>query len=101
MNNYDAVIKGILELIAEVWREREWKETFMKECAGNTEVNENFQREIHTLRAQLDEAREVIGVLLDQVDYTQGACAPTEMVGAVLPILVINKARAYLEKYPI
>lgn len=55
--------------------------------------------EVKRLGAQLDKAREVIGVLLDQADYTQGACAPTEMVGAVLPKLVIIKARGYLEKY--
>lgn len=41
--------------------------------------------------------RQWLGVLLDQVDYTSGACAPTEMVGACLPRDVIEKSRAVLE----
>ncbi|MDB4871997.1 MAG: hypothetical protein JWL97_3001 [Gemmatimonadales bacterium] len=40
--------------------------------------------------------RAALQVILDCVDYTQGACAPTEMVGAVLPKEVIEKARAIL-----
>ena len=35
-------------------------------------------------------------VLLDQVDYTNNACGVTEMVGAVLPVSVIQLARAAL-----
>lgn len=35
----------------------------------------------------------VLQVLLDQVDYTAGACSLTEMVGAVLPKQVIENAR--------
>lgn len=31
--------------------------------------------------------------ILDQVDYTEGACTPTEMVGACLPLEVIKLAR--------
>ena len=43
-----------------------------------------------------------LAVLLDSVDYTSGACGPTEMVAACLPTLVIDKAKkakqAYLDK---
>jgi len=37
-------------------------------------------------------------VILDSVDYTAGACGPTEMVGAVLPIVVISRARETIAK---
>ena len=40
--------------------------------------------------------RAALLVVLDQVDYTRDACAVTEMVGAVLPREVIDKARAAL-----
>jgi hypothetical protein len=35
----------------------------------------------------------MIQLLLDHVDYTDGACGPTEMVGAVLPTVVIKRAK--------
>lgn len=38
--------------------------------------------------------------LLDQVDYTNGACSPTEMVGAVLPKEVIELCRGAIENSP-
>lgn len=38
----------------------------------------------------------VLRLILDQVDYTNGACGPTEMVAAVLPTSVIEQARAVL-----
>lgn len=37
--------------------------------------------------------KEALQLVLDQVDYTSGACSVTEMVGAVLPKEVIAKAR--------
>lgn len=36
---------------------------------------------------------EALLLLLDQVDYTAGACRLTEQVGAVLPIEVIERCR--------
>ena len=38
-----------------------------------------------------------LGVLLDSVDYTSGACKLNEAVGAVLPIEIIEKAKAALK----
>jgi hypothetical protein len=35
--------------------------------------------------------------ILDAVDYTKGACSVTEMVGAVLPTVLIERARAALK----
>ena len=37
-----------------------------------------------------------LGVVLYQVDYTNGACGPAEAVAAVLPIEVIEQAREVL-----
>jgi hypothetical protein len=34
--------------------------------------------------------REALLLLLDHVDYTKGACILTEMVGAVLPLSVLD-----------
>jgi len=36
-------------------------------------------------------------LVLDQVDYVRGNCSPTEMVAAVLPKVVIEKAREALQ----
>lgn len=47
-------------------------------------------------RAEYDALRQWLGVVLDQVDYTSGACTVTEMVGAVLDKDVIKNARAAL-----
>ena len=40
--------------------------------------------------------REALLLVLDQVDYTVGACSPTDMVAAALPTVVIDRARAAL-----
>ena len=37
--------------------------------------------------------RDALLLLLDQVDYTSGACSLTEMIGACLPVEVIEKCR--------
>ena len=41
---------------------------------------------------------EALRVLLDQVDYTSGACALNEPVGGVLPTEIIRKAKDALAK---
>lgn len=46
----------------------------------------------------VEKLRAVLQVVLDQVDYTAGACAVNEMVGAVLPKSVIENARKVLEE---
>lgn len=42
------------------------------------------------------ELRAALATLLDQVDYTAGACRVTEMVGACLPEEVIKLCRKAL-----
>ena len=44
------------------------------------------------------DTRTALLTVLDQVDYTNKACAPTEMVGAVLPKEVIKLARDAAQK---
>jgi len=48
------------------------------------------------LRARVEALRSALAVILDQVDYTSGACAVNEMVGAVLPKELIVRGRAAL-----
>ena len=50
------------------------------------------------LRAVNAELAQWLAVVLDQVDYTAGACSVTEMVGACLDSSIIVKARATLAK---
>lgn len=50
--------------------------------------------ELKVARLQRDKMWETLLLVLDQVDYTRGACSLTEMVGACLPSSVITLARA-------
>jgi hypothetical protein len=44
-----------------------------------------------------NELRIALQLILDHVDYTNGACGLTEMVGAVLPKEIIERARIALK----
>ena len=50
------------------------------------------------LREEIDALRSALGILLGDVDFTAGACRPTELVGAVLNPLTLKAARAAYEK---
>ena len=52
------------------------------------------------LEASHARLRQWLAVVLDQVDYTNGACGLTEMVGAVLEPSVIENARQVLKQVP-
>lgn len=41
---------------------------------------------------KLEELRIAMIVLLDQIDYRNGACSPTDMVAAVLPVEILERA---------
>lgn len=56
------------------------------------------QDRIQDLRRERDELRAALLLVLDQVDYTVGACRFTEMVGAALPTSVIDRARKAASK---
>jgi len=47
-----------------------------------------------------DPLRAPLLAILDAVDYTADACAPTERVGAVLPAVLIENARSALRGAP-
>ncbi len=46
----------------------------------------------------LSELASVLGVILDSVDYTSGACRLNESVGGVLPKELIERAKSILGK---
>lgn len=39
---------------------------------------------------------DALALLLDSMDYERGACSPTEMVGAVVPVVVLQQCRKAL-----
>lgn len=45
-----------------------------------------------------DAIRAALLAILDAVDYTDGACRVNDMVGAVLPKILIERAREALKK---
>lgn len=51
-----------------------------------------------TIEQSHEDLRQWLSVVLDQVDYTKGACGLTEMVGAVLEKSVIDNARIALKQ---
>ena len=44
-----------------------------------------------------EKLKTVLKVLLDQIDYENGACSLTEMIGAVLPGIILKRAREVLK----
>ena len=67
----------------------------------------NWSEEVSILLSELAQAKADVGALrvellliLDHVDYTNGACAVNEMVGAVLPHQIIARARERLTALP-
>lgn len=54
-------------------------------------------QEMDALRVQRNNMRTAILLILDAVDYTSGSCRVNELVGAVLPKEIIQKARESLK----
>jgi len=59
-----------------------------------------MMEEKSALEAERDRLRQALLLVLDQVDYTSGACGLTEMVGAVLPKEIIVQARSACASEP-
>lgn len=59
---------------------------------------ERLARGVVAMQAELavDSARSSLAALLDAVDYTSGACRPTEPVAAALPTALVQHARRAL-----
>ena len=55
-------------------------------------------KRIAKLEAENQRLRDALGVLLDQVDYTSGACRINEPIAGVLPAGVIRLARLALKE---
>jgi hypothetical protein len=47
---------------------------------------------------KIAELRTALALLLDQVNYTKGACSLTEMVGGCLDVKIIERAEDALKK---
>jgi hypothetical protein len=62
--------------------------TFIVQAVNSYQVNQELIKEMEG----------TIGVILNSVDYTAEACRLNEMVGAVLPKELIEKAHAILTK---
>jgi hypothetical protein len=65
-----------------------------------TESNEACLREVtraERAEAEVAALKAALLTVLDQVDYTVGACSITNMVGACLPVNIITMARAAID----
>lgn len=52
---------------------------------------------MHTQELQ-DKLETSLRLVLDSVDFTHGACSLTSMVGAALPVIILDQANAVLEE---
>ena len=58
---------------------------------------ESYLEMISEREDRIKKLEQWLGVVLDQIDYTAGACSVTEMVGAVLDKNILTKAKKVLE----
>jgi len=64
------------------------------------QAREEALRRLAQAQADVEALRVELLLILDHVDYTNGACAVNEMVGAVLPHQIIARARERLTALP-
>ena len=64
-----------------------------------TQDEENLMSQMDILIRQRDELGAALGVLLDSVDFTRGACTRTDMVGACIPPDVLEQAQLASDSY--
>ena len=63
-----------------------------------TQREADLTQELAQVKEAAQELRTALLVILDAMDYTSGACRVNEMVGAVVPTVIIVNARNALEK---
>ncbi len=68
-------------------------------CDSYASENQRFHDRFTAAEARVAVLRPALLLLLDQVDYTHGKCDMAELVGAVLPIGVIEICRAALAPF--
>ena len=68
-------------------------------CDSYASENQRFHDRFTAAEARVAGLRPALLLLLDQVDYTHGKCGMAELVGAVLPIGVIEICRAALAPF--
>ena len=81
------------KLLAEVRAASELQQETISDLMAE---RDNEHDQLEAVKLERDELKASLGVVLDQVDYTAGACSLATMVGAALPTEVIDKARAAL-----
>lgn len=112
--------RGHEQLLDEFWRMHEWAVS-MRSILDRTPLDDAMvsvpREDLHSMviRAslltgvgaslirthfedKLLELRATLALVLDQVDYMKQACTHDEMVGAVLPREVLERAHGVLEK---
>ena len=65
-----------------------------------TAIESTLAADVARLKQENERLRQWLAVVLDQVDYTTGACRVNEMIGACLSDDVIAQARAALGGKP-
>ena len=58
-----------------------------------SQARAQVEAQVRIQGAGLSEAVTSLRLLLDAVDYERNACRPNEMVGAVLPVEILRRAR--------
>jgi len=86
----EAEVVALRAQVEELTRERDMLAKGIKAQDGE------LLRRVRQAEARLAAVVQWLNVVLDETDYTAKACAPTEMVGAVLSREVIQSARAAL-----
>lgn len=61
-------------------------------------LSDELQNRIIKLEQKNEQLRSGIRLLLDNIDYTAGACRVNEAVGAVLPESILRIVKHYAEK---
>ncbi len=98
---FEDLFKEITQLRADLAASQktitDWEHGALKQIDDAMERNRLLQ-DLAASRANYEGLRATLQVMLDDVDYTSGACRVNEMIGAVLPITLIWIARADLAR---
>lgn len=83
-----------------------------KELIATYSINEELFKdvsEIKSITSRIEKLEEnfplsqelfvALQLIMDSVDYTDGNCAPNEMIAAILPVEIIRRARNALNKF--
>ena len=75
------------------WMELWTRDYLMRDARDATTALVHVKIAVDNIR----ELRAALGAVLDCIDYTSGACRPTEQVGAVIAVEVLELAKRALK----